>query len=198
METAYWRRRLQSGEQLSTEILVAAVQPTPMRIVGRSTGGLQLLCVSSENKLYLVMRIQERGWSVIGSPLSVQLGCMEDLYGVCFRSESIYIVLSSVCWLCWLILAVSAVLALLAVLAVSAVFGCVGCFCCFFGCVGCSYMTDGCGGGRAAWRTLEYKRIFWERPACGQKKRKWMTLRGPLTKDEKTSPAASWKPTAWT
>ena len=99
METAYWRRRLQSGEQLSTEILVASVQPTPMRIVGRSTGGLQLLCVSSENKLYLVMRIQERGWSVIGSPLSVQLGCMEDLYGVCFRSESIYIVLSSVCWL---------------------------------------------------------------------------------------------------
>ena len=62
------------------------------------------------------MRIQERGWSVIGSPLSVQLGCMEDLYGVCFRSESIYIVLSSVYWLFLLFFGFV---------------GCAGCFCCF-------------------------------------------------------------------
>lgn len=92
----YWRRPLEGDVKLSTEIINTGIQSGPMQVVGRSAGGMQMMCISNDNKLYILMDLQDMGWSVIGNPLSIAMNTIQDLYGVCFCSDSVYVVLCSV------------------------------------------------------------------------------------------------------
>lgn len=94
--TAYWLKPLDLNRKMSTEIHMPLVQSAPMQIVGRSTGGLQILCISQDSRLYMLMNLENVGWSVVGEPMSVVINSIDELHGACFSSGSIFIVLRTV------------------------------------------------------------------------------------------------------